>query len=79
MKHRILFATLMSLILSCLMTAWVTWLNLGFTTDFIQHWLKAWISAWPAAGIISFTFAPMVQKVCLRLTSQRSSPLQTES
>lgn len=62
MKQRLWASALMSLILSCLMTAWVTWLNLGFTTDYPAHWLRAWMSAWPVAGLISFTFAPFVQK-----------------
>ncbi|MBY4676455.1 DUF2798 domain-containing protein [Marinobacterium arenosum] len=63
MKFRLCFAFLLSLVLSFLMTAWVTWLNLGFTADFISRWLSAFITAWPAAALISFTLAPSVQRL----------------
>ena len=51
LRFRLLNTALMSMLLSFLMTLWVTWLNLGFITDCIQHWLHAWLMAWPAAFI----------------------------
>lgn len=62
-KFRFCFAALMSLILSFLMTAWVTWINLGFIQGFVGYWLRAFVIAWPAAAIISYVFGPWVQRV----------------
>lgn len=58
MAHRILFSVLMSLQLSILMTAWITWLNLGFSEEYLSNWFHAWLLAWPAAAIISFFSGP---------------------
>ncbi|NRA85766.1 MAG: DUF2798 domain-containing protein [Gammaproteobacteria bacterium] len=63
MKHKILFTLIMSFILSSLMTLWVTYLNLGLSDNFLGHWRNAFLLAWPAAGIISFLFAPLAQKI----------------
>jgi len=68
MKHRIVFAALMSLVLSFFMTLWVTWLNLGPVPLFFEHWMAAFIRAWPAAGVIAFLMGPPVQKLTVRLT-----------
>ncbi|TPE55297.1 DUF2798 domain-containing protein [Maribrevibacterium harenarium] len=70
MKHRILFATMMSFVLSILMTAWVTFVNLGLHPEFLSFWMKSWVLAWPAAGAISFVFAPMLHKLAQRLADK---------
>lgn len=76
LKQRLLTAMLMSLLLSGLMTAWVTWLNLGFTAHFIGLWLHAYLCAWPAAFIIVVLLGPLVQRLALRLLqSQDGLPL----
>ena len=40
-KARFIFPILMSAVMAFLMTALVTWLNLGFPPDLLQRWLKA--------------------------------------
>ncbi|RDL44972.1 DUF2798 domain-containing protein [Marinomonas piezotolerans] len=70
MKHRIIFATMMSFVLSLLMSAWITFLNIGLTPDFVSSWLHAWILAWPAAGVISFVFAPFLHQLAHRLAEK---------
>lgn len=67
LKQRLLTAMLMSLLLSGLMTAWVTWLNLGFTAHFVGLWLHAYVCAWPAAFVIVVLLGPWVQRLSLRL------------
>ncbi|WP_375056473.1 DUF2798 domain-containing protein [Zobellella sp. DQSA1] len=71
-KHRLLFALLMSLVLSFLMTAWVTWLNLGLIEGFVEKWMSAFIVAWPAAALISLLFGPWVQRLTGWMMSRRS-------
>ena len=70
MFHRLIFALLMSFFLAFLMTAWVTWLNLGGDRPFFQPWLTAFASAWPAAALIAFLVGPFVQKITVRIVNQ---------
>ena len=69
MKQRIIFAGLMSLMLSSMMTGWVTWINLGFSGQFFFHWGNAFIVAWPAAAIIAFTISAKLQKISIKLAN----------
>ena len=63
MKHRIIFAVLMSCVLTFIMSAWVTFINIGLVDKFVERWFSAWSLAWPAAGIIAFLFAPRVHQL----------------
>ncbi|MEH6446381.1 MAG: DUF2798 domain-containing protein [Oceanospirillaceae bacterium] len=60
----------MSLLLSSLMTAWVTWLNLGWSVLFYQQWLHAFMLAWPAAALISLFCAPTTYRVSIVLSDK---------
>lgn len=51
--QRLIFTGLFSMCLSCLMSAWVTFINLGFSADFFFQWGIAYLNAWPAAFIAS--------------------------
>ncbi|MFC3680213.1 DUF2798 domain-containing protein [Bacterioplanoides pacificum] len=62
MKQRIAFTFAMSLVLSTLMSCWVTYLNLGLVPDFLLRWGKAFVLAWPAAASIAFVFGPRIQR-----------------
>lgn len=70
MIHRIIFSLLMSLQLSFLMTAWVTWINLGWSTEYYQQWFHAFILAWPAAILISLFTAPEIHKLATSLSTK---------
>ena len=63
MKLRLLNAILMSLVLSGLMSGWVTFINLGLTADYLEKWGDAFRLAWPAAAVIAFLFAPRILKI----------------
>lgn len=62
MMHRITYAVCMSLVLSSLMTAWVTWINLGWSDEFYRQWGHAFMLGWPAAAIISLLSAPEIHR-----------------
>ncbi len=74
MKHRMIFAALMSFVLSFLMTAWVTFVNLGLPPDFVTFWMKSWVLAWPAAGVISFIFGPYLHQLATKLATGKPAP-----
>lgn len=73
-RLRFVFAALMSLWMSLLMTAFVVWLNLGFDAAYLAHWRHAFLAAWPTAFAIVLLFGPAVQRlsqaVAARLPSQ---------
>ncbi len=57
---RLFNTAVMSLLLSLMMTLWVTWINLGFVDDFFMRWMKAWLLAFPAAFICVLVLAQPV-------------------
>lgn len=61
-KARFIFPILMSAVMAFLMTALVTWLNLGFPPDFLQRWLKAFAVAWPCAAATAFVAIPLARR-----------------
>lgn len=60
LKFRILNTALMSLMLTFMMTLWITWINVGFIAEFFHVWMHAWIMAWPAAFICVMVLAQPV-------------------
>ena len=46
-KFRLFHTGLMSMLLSLMMTFWVSWINLGWISDFISRWMQAWLLARP--------------------------------
>lgn len=68
MTQRILFAGLMSLHLSSLVSAWVTWINLGFIEPFFSYWIHAFMAAWPVAAVIAFITGPEIHKLSVQIS-----------
>ncbi|WLQ17122.1 DUF2798 domain-containing protein [Hahella aquimaris] len=66
-KFRFFYSLTMSLALSFLMSAWVTFLNLGLQRDFTAHWMHAFLLAWPTAFTIAFAMGPTVNKITEKL------------
>lgn len=55
------FPLLMSVYMVTLMTALVTWSNIGFSADYLSAWGHAFIVAWPIAFILILLGAPRLQ------------------
>lgn len=66
-KFRLLNTAIMAILLSGLMTIYVTSINLGMIENFISYWIKAWILAAPAAFVCVFILATPVQKVTRKI------------
>lgn len=73
MLNRLVFSFYMSLFLAFLMTAWVTFLNLGFTPIYFEKWLTAFAMAWPAAWVIAFLFGPIIAKLTAKTVTRFGS------
>lgn len=69
LRTRMIFAALMSFLMTVIMSGWITWLNIGFHPDYAARWGHAFLAAWPAAFFAVMTIAPMVQRVTLRLAA----------
>ncbi|AXE29562.1 DUF2798 domain-containing protein [Chromobacterium phragmitis] len=72
LRQRLLFSLLMSAAMSFLMTAWVSWLNLGLRPDLLARWLHAFVSAWPAAFAAVLLLAPPIHRLTQRLLNGRA-------
>ncbi len=70
LKLRVIHSALMSMVLSFLMTCWITYINLGAVNGYFGFWMKAWLLAWPPAFVISFAFGPAILKLSHRLARQ---------
>ncbi len=57
----------MAAIMAFLMTAFVTWLNLGMRPDFFWLWMRAFAIAWPLASLAAYIAAPIAPKVTQRI------------
>ena len=65
-KSRFILAALMSAVMVAMVTLLVTWLNLGFPSNFITEWVKAYFIAWPIAALTGYAIMPTAR----RLTQQ---------
>ncbi|MEO9944861.1 MAG: DUF2798 domain-containing protein [Paraglaciecola sp.] len=67
---RFIFTFLFSFCLSLLMSAWVTFINLGFVSDFLNYWMIAFINAWPAAFCAALILTKPVSNVTAYITTK---------
>jgi cation transport ATPase len=61
-KAKIIFPVLMASIMAFMMTAVITWANLGFVPDFPVRWMKAFAIAWPCAIGAIFIATPIARR-----------------
>ncbi len=66
-KAAVIQPILMSAVMAFLMTALITWLNLGFPPDYVRKWLTAFVIAWPAAAVSAFIAIPIARRFTGRI------------
>lgn len=69
LRTRMIFASIMSLLMTIIMSGWITWLNIGFQEDYVARWGHAFLAAWPAAFFSVMLIAPTVQRLTQRLAA----------
>ena len=74
LRLRFVFALLMSFLMTLLMSAWVTWLNIGLQADFLPRWRHAFFAAWPVAFCAVMLFAPRVQLISRGIVAKLARP-----
>ncbi|MDX9836855.1 MAG: DUF2798 domain-containing protein [Azoarcus sp.] len=67
LKPQHLQPVIMAGIMAFVMTAIITWLNLGFPPDYFLRWAKAFVVAWPLAAIAAFVAIPIAQRATLKI------------
>jgi hypothetical protein len=68
-KARLTLALVMSSVMVFMVTLLVTYLNLGFPSDFVIQWVKAYFIAWPIAAGTAFVIMPAARRVTERIVA----------
>lgn len=61
-KTRFIMAAVMSSMMVFMVTLLVTYLNLGFRSDFLMQWARAYAIAWPVAAATGFLVMPVARR-----------------
>ena len=62
-KARFIQPVVMSGFMAFMMTAVITYMNIGWVSDFVTRWLHAFIVAWPLAALAAFIALPISQRI----------------
>jgi hypothetical protein len=66
-KAKFIFPIAMAFFMALLMTAVVTFINLGFPSNYFSQWMKAFAIAWPLASLVAFLAVPFARRITLFL------------
>ncbi len=58
---------IMSAIMAFIMTAVITFINLGLPHNFLALWARAFVIAWPLAALAAFIAIPIAQRLTQRI------------
>jgi hypothetical protein len=61
-KGRFIFPVLISALIVFVVSAVVTFTNIGLRGDFVPRWLKAFMTGWPVAAVLAFFAVPYVRR-----------------
>ncbi|WP_166114983.1 DUF2798 domain-containing protein [Pseudoalteromonas sp. Z9A5] len=73
MKVHFTFTGLFSFCMSFLLSAWVTYVNLGFTVTFYHTWFNAFVNAWPIAFVVAFLVASPIRVLVVNFFKNRET------
>jgi hypothetical protein len=68
-KAKIIFPVVMTFIIVFLVSAVVTFLNIGLRADYLAQWLGSFIIAWPIAAVVAFIAIPLARLVTQKLVA----------
>jgi hypothetical protein len=66
-KARFIFPVVITAIIVFIVSAVVTFFNIGLRPDFVPRWLSAFIVGWPVAALTAFFALPAARTVTLRI------------
>ena len=62
-KAKYIFPVIITGIIVFVVSAVVTYSNIGLRIDFVPRWLKAFITGWPVAALTAFVAIPYVRRL----------------
>jgi hypothetical protein len=68
-KARFIFPITMAFFMALLMTAVITFINLGFPPNYFVQWMKAFVVAWPLASCVAFIAVPLARRITAAIVS----------
>jgi Protein of unknown function (DUF2798) len=66
-KARFIFPVVITAIIVFIVSALVTFFNIGLRADFVPRWLSAFLVGWPVAAVTAFIALPFARMVTLRI------------
>jgi hypothetical protein len=67
-KARFIFPVVMAFMMAAVVSAVITFVNLGLAPDFVARWLRAFSIAWPTAAVVAFFALPLARRVTGEIT-----------
>ena len=61
-KARFIFPVIISGLIVFVVSAVVTFTNIGLRADFVPRWLRAFFTGWPVAAVLAFIVVPHVRR-----------------
>jgi hypothetical protein len=68
-RTKLILALVMSSVMVFMVTLLVTFLNLGFRSDFLMQWIKAYFISWPVAAATAFFVMMPARRLTERIVS----------
>jgi hypothetical protein len=68
-KAKFLFPVLITAVIVFVVSAVVTFTNIGLRADFVPRWLSAFLIGWPVAAVTAYVAIPVVRAVTLKLVA----------
>jgi len=68
-KARFIFPVLATALIVFVVSAVVTFTNVGFRADFVRRWLSAFSIGWPVAVVIALLAFPLLRRITNRLVA----------
>ena len=62
-KARFIFPIIITGIVVFVVSAVVTFTNIGFQSDFVARWLRAFITGWPVGAVTAFLVIPYARQL----------------
>ena len=68
-KAKYIFPVIITAIIVFVVSAVVTFSNIGLRADFVPRWLSAFIIGWPVAAVTAFIAIPHVRRLTQRIAA----------
>ena len=68
-KAKYIFPVIITAIIVFVVSAVVTFSNIGLRADFVPRWLSAFLIGWPVAAVTAFVAIPPVRRLTQRIAA----------